>query len=291
MAPMTDRAPYQAIIDRPKLQLPGGARLGLWVVVNVEEWSIERPQPRQVLTAPMGQVLTPDLPNWSWHEYGNRVGFWRVLDALTKRNIKVTMAVNGNVCNSYPRIAGAARDAGWEFMGHGFVQRPMHHLEDQRRSIFDAVETIERFTGRRPTGWESPGMSETDETLDLLAEAGINHVANWPMDDLPVELSTRHGPVIAVPYTVETNDIVVHAIQHLPSDAFKLRCIGQFDRLYRESADNARIMCISLHPYLSGVPHRIDHLEATFDYILSHSGVALMTGAEIADWYRAAPKG
>ena len=283
---LSERVRYQAIVDRPKLVLPNRARVAVWVIVNVEEWSIERPMPRTVLSPPMGQPLLPDLPNWAWHEYGMRVGFWRIVEALASRGIRATFAVNGNVCNSYPRVAGAARDAGWEFMGHGFVQRPMHHLDDQRRAIAHTISAIEEFCGRRPLGWESPGLTETAETLDLLAEAGIQYVADWVLDDLPTELQTACGPVISVPYTVEINDIVVHAIQHLPSDALKKRATDQFDRLYQEGCDSARVMAISAHPYLTGVPHRIRYFEELLDYVLQHSQAIFMTGAEIAEWYK-----
>lgn len=291
MTLISERAPFQAIVDRPELTLPDGGRLAVWVIVNVEEWSASRPMPRTVLSAPMGQPLLPDLPNWAWHEYGMRVGFWRIHAALTSRNIPVTMAVNGNVCNSYPRVAGAALDAGWEFMGHGFVQRPMHHLDDQREAIANTISAIESFAGKAPTGWESPGLTETEETLDLLAEAGIDHVANWVLDDLPVELQAASRSVIAVPYTVETNDIVVQAIQHQPSDAFKKRCFDQFARLYQESAENARVMAISVHPYLTGVPHRIGYFEEILDHVFGHEGVVAMTASQIAEWYRQAAKG
>jgi len=286
MAVLSDRAPYQAFVDRPRLHLPNEARVAVWVIVNVEEWSIERTMPRTVLPAPMGQPLMPDLPNWAWHEYGMRVGFWRLLAALEKRGIRATFAVNGNVCNSYERVARGARDAGWEFMGHGFTQRPMHHLEDQRKAIFDTVETIRAFTGKPPPGWESPGLTENDDTLDLLKEAGIGYVANWVIDDLPLELATKHGPILSVPYSVETNDIVVHAVQHQPSDGFKKRCIDQFDRLWIEGEHNPRVMAISTHPYLTGVPHRIGYFEELLDYVLAREKTAIMTGEEIAAWYR-----
>ena len=291
MTLISERTPYQAIIDRPKLTLPDGGRLAVWVIVNVEEWSIERPMPRTVLSAPMGQPLLPDLPNWGWHEYGMRSGFWRLHAALTRREIPVTMAINGSVCNSYPRVAGAGLDAGWEFMGHGFVQRPMHHLDDQRQAIADTVSAIENFTGTAPTGWESPGLTETEETLDLLVEAGIDHVANWVVDDLPVEVQATRGSVIAIPYTLETNDIVVHALQQQPSDGLKKRCFDQFAQLYQESADNARIMAISVHPYITGVPHRIRYFEEILDHIFGQEGVVAMTGSQIAQWYRQANKG
>ncbi len=113
MTALSDRIPYRAIVDRPKLSLPGGKRMAVWLILNVEEWRIEKPMPRTVLPPPMGEPLIPDVPNWSWHEYGMRSGFWRQHAALTARDIPVTFAINGNVCNSYPRAAAAGRDAGW----------------------------------------------------------------------------------------------------------------------------------------------------------------------------------
>ena len=156
-----ERVPYSAIVDRPKLTLPGNARLAVWVIVNVENWEIRRPMPRMVLPPPLGVPLLPDLPNWAWHEYGMRVGFWRFLECLTHRKIVPTLALNGSVCQQYPRVCEAALAAGWEFMGHGFVQMPMHNLEDQRGAIRRTIEAITTFTGRPPRGWESPGLTET----------------------------------------------------------------------------------------------------------------------------------
>lgn len=283
---LTDRIPYQALVDRPKLTLPDGKRMAVWVIVNVEEWRIEKPMPRTVLPPPMGQPLLPDVPNWSWHEYGMRAGFWRHLEALTSRGIPGTLALNANVINSYPRVAEAARDADWEFMGHGFLQGPMHKLEDQRGAIAKAVDTIATFRGTAPRSWESPGLTETEETLDLLREHGIEYVADWVIDDLPQEVDTPHGTITTIPYTVETNDITVYALQGHESDVFLKRGRDQFDRLYAESAENARVMAISVHPYVTGVPHRIRYLEELFDYVGGHEGVAWMTASQVGDWYR-----
>jgi peptidoglycan/xylan/chitin deacetylase (PgdA/CDA1 family) len=280
-----DRVPYSAIVDRPKLQLPAGARLAVWTIVNVEEWSIERPMPRTVLTPPHGQPLLPDLPNWAWHEYGMRVGFWRFLEVLNKFDIKATLAINGSVCKSYPRIAEAGLKAGWEFMGHGYIQRPMHHLENQKKEIFDAVAAIKDFTGKKPRGWESPGLTETYDTIDWLAEAGIEYVADWVLDDQPCRIQTQSGPIVSVPYTVEMNDIAMMVLQSHPSEEWLRRGIDQFDRLYAEGEQSARVMAISVHPYISGVPHRIGYLEKLYEYITQRPGVLLWTGEQILDWY------
>lgn len=285
MRPFRDRIAYSAIVDRPRLELPGGARVAVWTIVNVEEWANERPMPRTVLPPPFGQPLLPDLPNWAWHEYGMRVGFWRFVEVLKHFELRATLAINGSVCRSYRRVAKAALDAGWEFMGHGYIQRPMHHVEDQRAAIRDTIAEIRKFTGRAPRGWESPGLTETFETLDLLADEGIEYVADWVLDDQPCLLRTASGPIVSVPYTVEMNDISMMQIQNHPSSEWLRRGIDTFDRLWREGATIPRVMAISVHPYITGAPHRIAYLEKLYEYILSRQGVLMWTGEQVLDWY------
>ena len=283
----SQRVPYSAIIDRPKLVVPDGGRMLVWVIVNVEHWSMERPMPRTVLSPPMGQPLQPDLPNWAWHEYGMRVGFWRLYDALKARAIVPTLAINGIVCKSHERVARAALNAGWEFMGHGYVQGPMHALADQRQSIIDTVEAIRVFTGQAPVGWESPGLTETADTIDYLSEAGIQYVADWVFDDQPVWIPTAHRPVLSVPYSVELNDIPMMLLQSHNGAEMYERGVAQIDRLWQESSTIARVMAISVHPYITGAPHRIAMFERLLDYVQGKSGVVIRTGAAIADWYKA----
>lgn len=290
---LSDRVPYSAIIDRPNLKLPNNVRMQVWIIVNVEHWSIANAMPRTVLSPPMGQPLMPDLPNWAWHEYGMRVGFWRLYDALVKRNIVPTMATNGIVCESYPRIAQAALEKGWEFMGHGYVQGPMHKLPNQLEAIEQAIDTIKKFSGKAPVGWESPGLTENDETLDHLSASGIEYVADWVMDDQPVWINANPKPVLSVPYTVEINDIPMMLLQHSRSDEMLRRGVEQFERLWEESASATRVMAISVHPYVTGVPHRIAYFEKLLDHIQAKSGVQICTGENISNWYRAqvpAPK-
>ena len=286
MAKLTDRVEFSAIVDRPALRLPNDASVAVWVIVNVEEWSIERAMPRMVLPPPMGQPLLPDVPNWAWHEYGMRVGYWRIVEALRRANVQATLAINGHVCESYPRVAEAAQAAGWEFMGHGFIQGPMHKVEDQEGAIRQTVEAIKTFTGTAPRGWESPGLTETEETLDLLRAAGIDYVADWVLDDQPVEIDTAHGTMLSVPYTVEINDIAISLIQNHPSEMLLQRGKDQFDRLKADGKESARVMAISVHPYITGVPHRIRYFEELLAYIQEQGGAHFMMGCEIADWYR-----
>lgn len=282
-----ERVPYEPITQRRPFVLPDNARIAVWTIVNVENWLPENAMPRTVLPPPMGQPLLPDVPNWCWHEYGMRVGFWRFLEVLTSRKLRATLALNGTTCKEYAPACQAALDAGWEFMGHGFVQKPMHRVDDQAAAIRQTMDAIRDFTGKAPRGWESPGLTETAETIDLLAEAGIEYVADWVLDDQPVPIRTRSGSMVSVPYTVEINDVVMSAIQHQPSDEILRRGRDHFDQLYKEGASIPRVMAISIHPYLTGVPHRIKYLEALYDYILSHPGVVMCTGEEILDIYKA----
>jgi allantoinase len=281
-----ERSVYSAIVDRPPLKLPQGTRLVVWPILNVEVWEIERPMPRQTLTAPTGAAPLPDLPNWAWHEYGMRVGFWRLHRTLERLRIRPTLSINGKVCESYPRVAQAARDAGWELMGHSWVQVPMHKLESEREAIHRTLDALERLAGKRPVGWLGPGLTETYDTPDLLAEAGVKYVGDWVYDDEPTEIATSHGPLVTLPYPVELNDIPVLSLQHHASEAFLQRGRDAFDRLYAESAERAKFLSVAFHPYLSGVPHQIKYLEALLEYAGGHPGVAFWTGEQILEWWR-----
>jgi peptidoglycan/xylan/chitin deacetylase (PgdA/CDA1 family) len=269
----SERAGYSAIVDRPPLRLPEGVRLVIWPIVNLEVWEIERAMARQVLPAPTGVSLIPDVPNWSWHEYGMRVGVWRFFAAFDRLGIVPTLSINAKVTESYPRVAHAALERKWEFMGHSYVQMPIHAVEDQRALIKQSLDTLERFTGKRPVGWLGPGLTETYDTPDLLAEAGIRYVGDWVYDEEPTEIHTKHGPLVTLPYTVELNDIPMMIVQHHTAEEFLTRSKAQFDRLYAEGAARAKILSFAIHPYITGVPHRIGQLDAFLDYASRHPGV------------------
>ena len=143
-----ERLPYSAIVDRPKRKLPGGARVVVWPIVNVEDWDINRPMPRVVIPAPTNISVLPDIANWGWHEYGMRVGFWRMKQALDSRGIRASLSINGRVCESYPRVAQATLDAKWEFVGHNYIQVPLPRVEDQPEAIRQTIEEIGRASCR-----------------------------------------------------------------------------------------------------------------------------------------------
>src|SRR5258708_2861758 len=286
-----DRCDFSAIVDRPALKLPGGARIVIWTIVNLEVWDIGKPMARQVLPAPTGIPLLPDVPNWSWHEYGMRVGVWRFFDLYKKLGIAPTLSINARVCEDYPRVARQAKDAGWEFMGHAYEQGPIHKESDQKAMIERAMGVIDKFTGKRPMGWLGPGLTQTLETPQLLAEAGVQYIGDWVYDDEPTTIRTAKGPLVTLPYTVELNDIPMMIVQHHRADELLRRSVDQFDRLYTEGAMRAKFLSIPIHPYISGLPPPIYYLEAFLEYPSRHPGVAFWTGEEILAWYRSVTAG
>ena len=281
-----DRFEYSASVDRPQLKLPDGARIVVWTIVNVEEWDIQEPMPRGVLPAPGGATPIPDVPNWAWHEYGMRVGFWRLKAALDKHDIKATASINASVCLTYPRVAEAIRDGGWEFMGHGFTQKALNLVNNEQAMIRQSIDTIRDFTGKPPRGWLGPGLTETWDTLEILAAEGIEYVCDWVDDDQPHSIQTANGPLAMIPYSVEINDIPMMLVQHHTADELLNRAKDQFDRLYQEGEHSAKVMAIAVHPYVSGVPHRIKYFEAIYEYMSQYPGVLFWTGEQILDWFQ-----
>ena len=281
-----ERAPFSAIVDRPPLKLPGNGRIVIWSVVNLEVWDIARPMPRAFLSPPSGQPLLPDVPNWSWHEYGMRVGVWRFFKMFESLGIRPTLSINARVCEDYERVARQAVDAGWEFMAHAYDQIPMHKLDDQAAMIERSLDVIERFTKVRPVGWLGPGLTQTFETPDLLTKAGVKYIGDWVYDDEPTEIKTANGPLVTLPYTVEQNDIPVMMIHQHQSSYWTTRLTETFDQLYEESAERPKVMAIAVHPYISGMPHRIRHLRAAYEYFSRFDGVVHWNGTQMLDWYR-----
>ena len=279
------RAEYSPIIYRKPLKLPGNARVAVWPIINVEEWDINSPMARTALPAPQGVIVIPDIANFSWFDYGLRVGFWRLKQVLDKHQVKATVSLNASVCKSYPAIVEESIRSGWEIIGHGLIQRTLNLEKDERDVIRRTIQLIKETTGKAPRGWMGPGLAETFDTPDILAEEGIEYVCDWVNDDQPYPMKVRKGSLISLPYTIEINDIPMYLIQNHSSSEIFERSRDQFDTLYEEGAESARIMAISTHPYITGVPHRIRYYNQIFQYIKRHEGVLFMTGSEILDWY------
>jgi allantoinase len=279
-----DRFDYSPIIDRPRLSWPNDARVAVWVIPNIEHFLFDRPSTR--LT---NLPVNPDVLNYSWRDYGVRVGIWRMMEVMERYGVKGTVALNSDVCARYPRIIEEGKKLGWEWMGHGNNNSTLFAGQseaEERALIKDVVTTISKSVGKAPRGWLSPALSETMRTLDILAENGIEYVGNWVNDDQPYPMRVKKGSMIAMPYSVEINDIPALLDLHQSPETFGQMICDQFDVLYEDGAQSGRVMSICLHPFLVGYPHRSKYFAKALHHITSRQEVWLTTGGAIVDWYK-----
>ena len=280
-----ERVPYSPIVTRPKLTLPGGKRLAVFVVPNIEYYEyLPPPSPHR---DPWPRTPHPDVLGYGIRDYGNRVGLWRLFEAMDRFNVRGTVSLNVALLDHFPDILEACEKRKWDFLGHGlYNSRYFYGLPEaeERAVIADCVATFRKHTGRQLQGWLSPAITFTANTPDLVAEAGISYYCDWVHDDQPFPMRVRNGRLITMPYVMDTNDAVLWRTGH-EGEEFARMTKNQFDVLYREGEQSARFMCITLHPYIMGQPHRITYVEDLLDYICDHDGVWMATGREIADWY------
>jgi len=281
-----DRYPYSAIVDRKPLRWPNGARVAVWVIPNIEHFLFDRPSTS--VTA-VTTSLVPDVLNYSWRDYGVRVGIWRMMDVMQKHDVKGTVALNSDVCRHYPRIIEAGKQLGWEWMGHGNNNSTLINRqsdEEERQLIKNVVDTIKTSTGQQPRGWLSPALSESHRTLDILAENGIQYVGNWVNDEQPYPMRVTSGSMLSMPYSIELNDIPVFLDQGQAPETFARMICDQFDVLYEDGVKTGRVMSICLHPFLIGHPHRSKYFDQALAHITARREVWITTGGEINNWYR-----
>jgi peptidoglycan/xylan/chitin deacetylase (PgdA/CDA1 family) len=261
---------------------PGGAWLAVWIIPNIEWYGLDRP-----ISGSRSSTI-PDVRAWSTHEYGARVGVFRLMDALDRVGARATVALNALVCDMYPQIIEAGNQRGWEWMGHGLTNsQPLVGLkaEEEREIIRQTLDRIEAGTGQRPRGWLGPGLEESYATAGLLAEAGLTYVADWVLDDRPFPLETRSGPLVGMPYSLVHNDTRMYDQPVFTPGEYRDQMCKVFDVLYEEGEVSAAVMAIPLHPHLSGFPARAHALGEVLSYIKGHDRVWWATGSEIAGAY------
>lgn len=270
----------------PALQMPNGARIAVVVYVNVEYFRWDLPSP---MALTQGQAeRTPDIINYTWRDYGMRAGIWRVIDVLDRYGIKATVTLNSEVARAYPAVLDELLSRSYEIANHG-VTNSVHLYgltpDQQREMVEESTNALEKATGTRPVGWLSPGLSEAYESLSIISDAGYRYVAEWGIAaDVPFPLGV--GNLLAVPYAQETNDLPVFLRYQRSAEEGYRQYVEQFDVMYEESASASKVLAISLHPYIIGVPHRIRVLDRLMRHIESHEGVWFATAQEIDDWYR-----
>lgn len=280
------RFEYSAIAKRRRWELPDGARVAVWITPNIEHFHYDKPA---ISLTPMTASLRPDVLNYAWRDYGARVGVWRLMEVLDRQGFVATAAVNAEACLHYPAIIEEGNRLKWEWMAHGENNSSLltGMPEDaERKIIANVIKTIARSTAKKPRGWLGPALTETDNTLDLLAEAGIDYVADWCNDEQPYTMKTRTRPIVAIPYTLEIGDIPVF-LQHGGSgEDFQRMIVDQFDTLYEEGGRQPRVLSIALHPFLVGHPFRARYLDRALAHIRKRDAVWITTGSAIVDWYR-----
>jgi len=279
------RIPYQMSSARASIAPPSGKPLIVHMVVNVEHWRFDHAMPRKIITAPHGAESVPDIPNYSWAEYGMRSGMPRILDLFRTRGIPASTSINAGVIEAYPSCADAMLEAGWEFVGHGMHQKSMQSEDDEGALIQSALDVLEKFTGKKTRGWLSPGLKETGDTPDILKDLGLDYVFDWVVDDLPTWMITEHGPLLSMPYNVEVNDSIVYAVEKHATGEMYDRFTNTVAAFEKEFDQNPRVLAIGLHPHLIAVPHRIGYLEKMIDDLQARDDVIFMTGSQIMDWY------
>lgn len=277
-------APYRK--TRPKITWPNGAKVAFWVAPNLEHYEFDAPHndKRSSWARP-----TPDVMNYSWRDYGNRVGFDRMADVMEKHGVRGSVSLNVALCDHFPEIIDRCNELGWELFSHGIYNtRYLYDMTDdqQREVIRDSQDTIKKYSDQRLDGWLSPAITNIENTQELLAEAGLLYTLDTFEDDQPMPMNLKSGKLVSLPYSLEVNDVPIFSMRNLGPEEFIEIQKAQFDRLYKEGAENGTVMCIPLHPYLIGQPHRIGALDEVLEYITGHDDVWVATGREIATFYR-----
>jgi allantoinase len=286
-----NRYSYNPILGRKPYAWPNGARLAVFTALNVEAFPFA--EGLGVELAP-GQPQ-PDVVNYSWRDYGNRVGFWRLMELLDEFNIPATVLMNTAIFDECPQIAAAVVKRGDEIVGHGRTNAERQGgmpEEEERRLIAEVAETIRQKTGAAPAGWLGPWVSESHVTPDLLQEAGFTYHLDWMLDDQPIWMKTRSGRILAIPYVRPTNDLpLMHRYQLTPEQYADI-LIDQFDEMLLQSRNAPLVFCLSFHPYFAGHAFRLRHLRRVYQHLLAHADKVWLTRTgDIARHVAALPSG
>jgi peptidoglycan/xylan/chitin deacetylase (PgdA/CDA1 family) len=286
LAGAMERIRYSAAPERPPLRWPGGARVALWVAPNIEHYEFLPEHIR--VRDPWPRLPHPDILGYGLRDYGNRVGVWRLMEVFDRFQLPCTVSLSMAVLQMYPEVAEAMLKRRWEFMSHGLYNTRYHwnlSEADERAAIEECQHIHRQFTGRDLPGWFSPAASNTLNTPDLVAEAGIGYLCDLYHDDQPTPIRVRQGELYSLPYSMEINDSIAWR-RGQEGAAFAQKICDEFDTLYSEGAVSGQVMNIAVHPFIMGQPHRIEHLARALEYVLSHSGVWCATGSDIIASYR-----
>ena len=289
---------YVPLPHRKPLVWPNGARVALVMTFNLETWDLTKPTKEKYYAggpAVLPDVLagdTPDFPNYTWREYGQRVGIWRLFDLFDEMGVKASCTTNAVTFERRKAMTDACLERGWELLAHNWEQGELltdfaHEPAKERDIVLRSLEQYERYVGKKAKGWLSSSLRGTLQTADILAEHGCTFYCDLLNDDQPYLLRTPNGPIVSTPYSNEINDFTLLTRRGHTTDEYRDVMIEELNVLYEEGAASGRIMNVGIHPHVSGRAYRIRALREFIQHAKSLPGVWFATREEIADWYLA----
>ena len=280
------RVPHELSSDRKKLLPPEGKPLIVHTVMNIEYWPFDKNMPRGILPPPHGKSPDPpDLPNYSWVEYGMRVGLPRLFKLFAENNIPVSAFINAQVADIYPKAFDEVCKLNWELVGHGWFQESLRVAKDEEHVIKKSLDLLRKLSGQPVRSWFGPAGGETEKTPELLKENGIEFLHDWLIDELPCWMRTKLGPIVAMPYTFELNDVPIWTVQNNSCDEMKKRVDATLNIFDEEKLHNTKIITLALHPHIVGVPQNFYYLKKIIEDLRKRDDVIFMTSSQIGDWF------
>lgn len=289
MKSIRDFVRYAPVTTRPPINWPGDKRLAVWIVPNIEFYEYT-PPPASGRETWDRVPSHPDVREYGFRDYGNRVGLWRMDAALQDYPVRPTVSLNLALLDHLPEVAQLIRERGWGVMSHGIYNtRFLYGMDERAERAFyrDNIDSLKRHTGQDLRGILTPAITNTELTPALIAESGMTYHADWVHDDVPVPIIVPGRRLISMPYSYDLNDAPLWDGRPYGGRYFVQACKAAFDRLYAESANGGRVFCIALHPYQIGQPHHIGHLREILDHLCRHEGAWFATGDEIAAHFMA----
>ncbi|WP_375285741.1 polysaccharide deacetylase family protein [Sphingomonas sp.] len=273
--------------DRAKIEWPEGKTVAVWVSPNIEFYELDPPANphRKSWARPH-----PDVVGYSHRDYGNRVGHQRLVDAMERHGFKGSVSLSVAMCQHHPEIVDQVNALGWEFFSHGVYNTRYSYGMDEaqeRALIEDAIATVRTATGQTIKGWLAPALTHTPRTLDLIAEYGLTYTCDLYHDDQPGPVHVKSGRLISMPYSLEVNDHYGFLVYNMSPREYAQTLIRQFERLAAEGAASGTVMCIPLHAYLIGQPHRIAAFEEALRHIAADGRAWITRSGDIADHFLA----
>ncbi|MBO9520650.1 MAG: polysaccharide deacetylase family protein [Nocardioidaceae bacterium] len=277
---------YSAITERPHRPFPGGARVAVWVGVNVEAYAFGQ---QALSVAPHGPFIPPDAMSYSWRDYGSRVGIFRMLEAMNAAGIRGSAITNAEVLHRYPPVVEAIRAAGWDWVAHGRNNSILQTSMDpdaERAYVAEVTATFTEVLGLAPRGWLGPARVATLATNQLLADAGYSYALEWNCDDQPFDFDLERGRLVSVPYSTEVNDIIAFVFRGSSGAEFRQLVLDHVGTLRAQGERWPSVLGLSVHPFLCGQPAKLPYLMEALAEVAAHPDVWMTTSDEIAAWYR-----